>query len=310
MSANLSNKQLQTLKKRAFFSILTAIFLIIAGCIGFYLGWKQVKAPILLVLNFHGITDSPSAPWETNYSDLEHILNTMKRNDYEFLSPQAFESALKSRVHEGRKLLVTFDDGLKSSAEAIKKLYKEKGISCAFFIVNDFIGKENYVNKEDLVDLANNYNCKIGLHGQRHYEITKILNENVDLGQELEQAKEQLSAIISRPVTWYAYPFGDYNASATRVIASSSFEIAFTIDGYNIDPDVDFKLVPRIMYLRGGANAGAPDPLDWAPPKIARNGSLTITLACLVFFISLSWIFRSINLLKFVRKVKEEQSSL
>lgn len=291
----------KALRRKAIFSIIVAVVLIGAGCFGFYLGWKQATAPVLLALTFHGVTDSPTLPWEIRYSELENIINTLKRHDFAALTPADFENLVKTRNLSGRKFLLTFDDGLKTSAETIKKLYTEKGISSAFFVINDELGKENYVDAEILQDLQKNFACKIGLHGKRHYEVTKILGEGGDLLAELDQARAYLAQIIDRPITWYSYPFGEYNASAVATIASTSFELAFTIDGYEIDHKAELKLLPRVMYLRGGAGAGAPDPLDWAPPKIARTGSLTITLACLVLFISLSWIFRALNLLKAIK---------
>jgi peptidoglycan/xylan/chitin deacetylase (PgdA/CDA1 family) len=140
------------------------------------------------------------------------------------------------------------------------------------------------------------------LHGKRHYEVTKIIAEGDNLLEELETAKAELATLSGQPITWYSYPYGEYNASATAVIASSSLRYAFTIDGYNVDPDVNTRLIPRIMYLRGAEAAQAPSPLDWAPPDLAQKGSLTITLSCLVGFISLSWIVRAFFLLKSIRK--------
>jgi peptidoglycan/xylan/chitin deacetylase (PgdA/CDA1 family) len=300
-------QQIATLKRRALFAIITAIFLIIGGCYGFYLGWKQVKAPTLLALAFHGVTDKPSLPWETNFSELDEILSSLKLHDFNILTPDQFEIALKNRNFSGRNLLLTFDDGLKTSAQAIKKLYNEQKISSAFFIVTDFIGKENYVDEQTLKELATDFNCKIGLHGKRHYEITKIMAEGDDLLSELDQARTRLAEIVEKPVNWYAYPFGEYNASSVAIIASTSFDFAFTIDGYNIDEDVDFKMIPRVMHLRGAPDA--PSPRDWAPPKVARTGSLTITLACLVLFISLSWIFRATNLLKAVKHIEKQEKA-
>ncbi len=297
---------IRSLKRKAILSIVVAIALIIAGCVGFYLGWCQIKAPILLVLAFHGVTDTPTLPWEIRYDELKSILTSLKKHEFNSLTPAMFAEKLKSGDFSGRNFLVTFDDGLQSSAEAIIRLKEEMNISSVFFILNDFLNKENYVSNETLINLKDKHNCKIGLHGKRHYEVSKIIAEGGDLLQELEQAKAHLSGIIGEAVTWYAYPYGDYNASATAVLASTSLEIAFTIDGHEIDPGANVKLLPRVMFLRGAAAAEAPDPLDWAPPKLARSGSLTITLACLVIFISLSWIIRARNLLL---AIKHQQKS-
>ncbi|MGM0600559.1 MAG: polysaccharide deacetylase family protein [Candidatus Rifleibacteriota bacterium] len=304
-----NSQKIKILKRRAFFSILLGIIMVFAACFGFYLGFKQVRQPTLIVLTFHGITDKPIKPWETSWEKLNSIITRLQNHDYKFISPRTFAEKLNQQSFSGRNCLITFDDGLKTSAEAIKRLYKEKQISSAFFILTDFIGKNTYIEASDLKDLQNNFDCHIGLHGKRHYEVTKIIKDGDNLLNELENAKSELATLSGQQITWYSYPFGDYNASATAVIASSSFEFAFTVDGYNVDFDVDHKLIPRIMYLRGADAAKAPSPLDWAPPESAQKGSLTITLSCLVGFISLSWIVRAFFLLRTIKKSLQSQKN-
>lgn len=302
-------KQIKSLKRKAIFSIIVALVLIGASGFGFYLGWKQIKTPFLLALDFHGVKENPSLPWEIRYNKLSDILGSLMKNDFKPLTPDEFKSRMDRKDFSGRNFLLTFDDGLESSAETIKKLYIEKKISSAFFVVTDLIGKEGYASSASLKELSQDFNCRIGLHGKRHYEVTKILAEGGDLRLELDQARATLSDAIEKPIRWYAYPFGEYNASAVAIIASIGFDLSFTVDGFNIDKEANRTLLPRIMYLRGGASAGAPDPLDWAPPKVARTGSLTITLACLVLFISMSWIFRAIVLLRAISRTKEKKQS-
>jgi peptidoglycan/xylan/chitin deacetylase (PgdA/CDA1 family) len=300
------------IKKHLVISLTFAFILFIAGFVGFFLGWKQVKAPVLLALNFHGVVESPSAPWEITQPELESILATLKNYDFKPVSPQNFSGLYQQEPRKGRHVLVTFDDGLQSSAAAIKKLYLEKGISAAFFIVTDLVGKEGYADFKTLRDLQKNYNCQIGLHGKRHYEVTKILAQGNDLYAELQQARDILENNLKTPVSWYAYPYGEYNATASQIIAASNYEFAFTVDGHEIDQHAKAELLPRIMYLQGAVASGAPDPLDYAPPQIAKTGSLTITLACLVMFLSFSWLLKARNFFYLLKKLRSQkkQSSL
>ena len=122
-------------------------------------------------------------------------------------------------------------DGLATSADAIRKLYRDYGIRSVFFIITDLVGTPGYVDRPTLLDLQNNFGCHVALHGKRHYEVTKILQEGGDLTGEIEKARVELSAWLHSVVDWYAYPYGDFNASAAAAIASTGIKLAFTIEG-------------------------------------------------------------------------------
>ena len=290
-------------QKRLFiFTFLVSIFLLFASFYGFYLGWNQVKKEILIVLTFHGVKPNPSLPWEIKYEKLSDMLRQLKKHEFEALSPWDLNKWFNKEIKGGRKFLLTFDDGLKTSAEAIKKLHKDFKIESAFFIVTDLLNTPGYINKEDLLKLASETNCKFGLHGKRHLEVTKILKQNGNLAQELDNAKNELEQLTKQKIDFYAYPFGEYNASATKVLAASSMEYCFTIDALEVSRSESKTIIPRIMYLNAGKDAGNKSPLDWAPPKSASTGSLTITLSTLVMFIGISWLFRSLNIIRVLRK--------
>jgi hypothetical protein len=181
---------LQQLKRKAVFSIVAALVLNIIGLGGFLIGYKQVKAPFLIVLNFHGVVEKPAYPWEITWSGLNKILNALEKHDFKPITPKNFEEKFNQRdFSSGRYYLVTFDDGLESSVTAIKKLYEQRGISSAFFIVTNLVGSKNYTDYPTLETLKNDFSCKIGLHGKRHYEVTKIIEEGQDLLKELEEAR-------------------------------------------------------------------------------------------------------------------------
>ncbi len=296
----MSNQAAGTLLKRAWFAGLVATVLFAAAIIGFYFGWTQVKKPLIVALTFHGVTDKPSLPWEIYPENLLSYISQLKRHDYTPLEPASLSLMLQQNYH-GRHYLMTFDDGLLSSAEAIKTLYKDHGIKSVIFVVLDLIGTPGYADKQTLLDLQNNFGCLIGLHGRRHYEVSKILAEGGNLTEEIEQARTDLSAMLHSVVDWYAYPFGDFNASATACIASTGIKLAFTIEGHSILAEESHFTLPRIMYLKGAREAGEAAVENWLPPASASTGSLTITLSILVGFLGLNWL---VKMLTFMRAYK------
>ncbi len=299
----MSTPAVGTLFKRACFAGLVAAVLFAAAIAGFYFGWTQVKKPLIVALTFHGVTDKPSLPWEIHPDNLLSYVSRLKRHEFTPLEPASLSLMLQQN-YSGRHYLMTFDDGLITSAEAIKTLYKNHGIRSVFFVVLDLIGTPGYVDKQTLLDLQNNFGCQIGLHGRRHYEVSKILAEGGNLADEIERARTDLSAMMHSVVDWYAYPYGDFNASAAACIASTGIKLAFTIEGDSILSTESRYTLPRIMYLKGAKEAGEAAIENWLPPASASNGSLTITLSILVGFLGLNWLVKLLTLMRAYRALK------
>ncbi len=287
----MSDRDISSLMRKTIFSAVVATGLFGAGIFGFYLGWHQIKRPMLVPLAFHGVTDKPSYPWEITANDLDSMIRQFKRHDFAAVAPASLSSMLDNGF-TGRNMLITFDDGLSTSAEAIKQLYRDHGIRSVFFVITDLLGKPGYVDKNTLLELQNNFGCHIGLHGRRHYETSKIIAEGGDLTAEIEEARTDLSAMLHHYIDWYAYPYGDYNASAVAGIASTGIKFAFTIEGEEVKKDSNRMLLPRVMYLKGAQEAGEVSPADWLPPSSASTGSLTITLSLLAGFLGLNWTLK------------------
>ncbi len=303
------NDQRKKLNRTLAFTMIVGILMIGISFGGFYIGFQKFHQEIFLCLTYHGITNKPAHPWEIQWEKLNDTLDKLEKHGFKSISPTDFEKWWSGSISGGKYYLLTFDDGLVTSYRAIKKLKRKRNIDSIFFIVNDFIGKPGYITKEQIIELVSSYSCEIGLHGKRHYEITKILKEGSDLTNEIQTAKVELDKITGKISRFYAYPFGVYNSKSAACIASTSFRFGFTVDGTSILRTDAPNLLPRVMYLNGARAAGAPDPHDWTPPKSKSLGSLIITLSSLVMFIGISWILRSLNIYK-TKQGNKKQSSL
>lgn len=288
--------RLETARRALFTQILVGLALLSAAGVGFHNGWHQVKKEVLVVLAFHGITEKPMWGWEINRQDFGRYVASFLDHDYSALSPHQIEEWRSKSLSGGRRFLVTFDDGLKSSAEAARQLKAERGIPSLLFIVTDFLGKPGYLSSDDLRELAS-AGIDIGLHGKQHIGAPTLIASGVDLSLELRTARENLEQIVGKPIHWYAYPFGEFSASATAAVASAGLRFAFTIEGAAAQRSDSPFLVPRVMYLRGAEKAGEPVIDDWLPPIEAKNGGLMMTLGFFVLIFSLrffqrAWIIR------------------
>lgn len=297
------------MKKSSFYKLI-ATFLLVISILCFYLGYSQVKSPILLALAFHDVSDDEKDFFSIKQDKLFSIIKKLQKHDYKAITPRQFESELllASNQRKGRKFIVTFDDGRSESANAIRTLKTKFGISSALFIVLDLIGKPDYMDLSTIIDLKENYDCFIGLHGQRHVEVTKILEEKTDLTKELKTAREILGKLVNQEITWFSYPYGETNDEAKKSLKESGLHIAFNVLGGNIKENDDLLFINRIMYIKNAKEKGMPDPESWAPPYTVSNGTLTVTLSLLVGFLSINW-FLNAKKAK-INEMKKKQNNL
>lgn len=285
----------KTAQSITFFRIL-GIALLIVGCIGFFHGWGQIQSETLLVLTFHGVMDNPGKPWEISFGELVEKIHGLKRYGFEALPPEDFQRWWGGELSGGRHFLVTFDDGLLTSGTAIKKLKTDEGIRPILFVVTDLMGKPGYLGADDLRELASGSGCAFGLHGKTHEEPPKVIKAGRDLAEELRSAKSVLEAIVGKTISMYAYPFGEFDPDSKDAVASAGITFGFTIESRAIDRGNDALLLPRLMYLRGVEAVGEPTISDWMPPREARLGGLTLTLAMFVFLLALRMFIRAAEL--------------
>jgi len=284
------------LKKAILYHILLALFLFAGAIFGFLSGWNSSKAEILIAPTFHGVTDSPSRPWESHGKAFSEWISRLSHHGYTSLDPASFPAWLNGGISGGRRFLLTFDDGLVTSADAIRRLYKERGIRSVLFVTTEFIGQPGYLTWDALKALASETSCLIGHHGLRHIEPQKLLAEGTDLLAETLKAKQDLETHLGTEILWYAYPFGEFDTASRNAIASAGLKFGFTIDGDEIKRTADPLLFPRVMYLKGVETAGGPSLADWTPPKGATTGSLHITLAIFVALMGLRSVMRLVML--------------
>lgn len=266
-------------------------------------------------LLFHRVTDNNPEQWDITPAKFRSITEKYLEH-YKPLNPEDFEESFEKlpeepdwrQLKEWRNLrksrvMFMFDDASKEQKEAIKWLYETHKIKSTLFVVLDWIGKDNFMPIEDILDLQNNYGTRIELHGKRHDSNPELLKAGVNLGEELEAARQDLSKMIGKEVSWYAYPYGHHNDAVIEEIKSkTSFERAFTVESFSVDTNQDPMQTPRIMYLENEKGFSGTFALWQRPPTYLFIGLFALT-STLPFFIALL-MFRRMD--KKVHKKKKQ----
>jgi peptidoglycan/xylan/chitin deacetylase (PgdA/CDA1 family) len=195
------------------------------------------------------------------------------------VSLEKFESQLRGLVRQGfigisasswlaaltdgsplppRPILLTFDDGYSDLADQALPALQRLGWSATVFVATATIGGESVwdapegaaerlLSAEDIRTWAAQ-GFEFGAHGATHCDLTRVGRER--LHQEVVGGRDVLAELVGRPVTAFAYPYGNYNDEVRKVVRGS-FELAFGVDEGLNDAATDRTRLRRTMVQPG-----------------------------------------------------------
>lgn len=85
---------------------------------------------------------------------------------------------------------------------------------------------------------------EIGAHSVTHPVLPSLNPAAQSL--EIRHSKQHLEKLLGRPITGFAYPFGDYSAETAELVRTAGFEFACTTDGGGITRNSDPFRLPRL----------------------------------------------------------------
>ncbi len=148
-----------------------------------------------------------------------------------------------------KAIAVTFDDGFEDNFLYAHPALARHGFTGCFFIPSGFItaGKTDAVRPEDwpmtwvqLRELVQRGH-EIGAHSVSHRKLARLSPEQMQ--QEVQQSKAMLEQQLERPVDWFCYPAGDYNASVKAAVQAGGYHGACTVEpGANLPGGDPFAL--------------------------------------------------------------------
>ena len=123
----------------------------------------------------------------------------------------------------GKKVLITFDDGYTNNYEYAYPLLKKYHMNGVVFCVGSYIEANDdiHMNKETLAKVKEEYpNIEIASHSWgMHFHSEKTYDEVVE---DINKMKPLVDS------EYYAYPFGDWNLEYVKALKDNGYKMAFT----------------------------------------------------------------------------------
>ena len=168
-------------------------------------------------------------------------MQMIKKLNYEFYNPKFLIEEF-DKPKNNKKILITIDDGFKSFYNEAWPYLKKNQIPFILFVSTEPIGKNGYMNWEEIREIDNSEIGHIGHHSHTHeYLIDMDKNEFI---KDIETATKIFKERLGYSPSIFSYPFGEYSLYMKKYI-SNNFKIAFGQHSGVIDINKDKFELPR-----------------------------------------------------------------
>ena len=159
-----------------------------------------------------------------------------------FIKAEDFENHIYSKNTE-RKILLTIDDGFESFYLNAWPILKAEKIPFILFVSTREVGANNYMNWDQIREIAKEDFVHIGNHSHTHeYLIDRTKKEiEEDIKKSMAIFKKELG--FNSP--FFSYPFGEYSLEFKKIIKDLNFKYAFGQHSGVADESKDLFELPR-----------------------------------------------------------------
>ena len=101
------------------------------------------------------------------------------------------------------------------------------------------------LTRDEACELARLPGVEIGAHSVTHVSLPECTP--TQQLQQMQQSRRDLESMVDRPVTGFAYPFGDISRRTLRLAESAGFDYACTTEAGCVDRATQPHRIPRIV---------------------------------------------------------------
>jgi peptidoglycan/xylan/chitin deacetylase (PgdA/CDA1 family) len=123
-----------------------------------------------------------------------------------------------------RPVIISFDDNWEGQYTYAFPLLKKYGFTATFYTWVVVVGRTHHMSWDEVKELAD-AGMQIGCHTMTHPYLTKVTGD-AELRWQIDTAKQTIEQHTGKPVTSFAYPFGQYNEKVVGFVKEAGFTSA------------------------------------------------------------------------------------
>lgn len=228
-----------------------------------YVAKLQQEMPVLM---YHRFIDSDEGKGTRGpYLDIqmfEKHLKLLKRMGFESLTFEdlAATNVIKRLAPGKRYVMITVDDGFADNYHLMLPLLKKYDFKAVVYVVTgesynrwDVEADENpdkpfpLMTAEQIKAMADSGYIEIGGHTLSHPMLSKLSEQ--EQRREILENKQQLEAIINKPLISFAYPYGDLNETSKKLTSELGYQYSVATNSGPLAFHQDLAQIRRIAIF-------------------------------------------------------------
>jgi peptidoglycan/xylan/chitin deacetylase (PgdA/CDA1 family) len=233
----------------------------------------------LRILAYHDIADRSGSMLDVfsiPHDEFRAQIRLLRRLGFHFVTPRDAVLFVRGRTTlPPRSLLVTFDDGYLSQADAIVDTLAPLNVPSALFVVTREVGGTNTWDQAkgaprlellsaDALRALGRHDVTIGAHTRTHPALPDLAPTDVEA--EVAGSRQDLVDLGFAPPEMLAYPFGRYSTAALDATRDAGYSVALSTESAVARRGTDPFRVPRITVYRTRSEVEFLEQVLWAVP--------------------------------------------
>ena len=195
----------------------------------------------ILTLMYHRFDEKKYPSTNIQMNIFKEQIKIIKSLNYNFYDPGDLEKNFQIPKNE-KKILITIDDAFSSFYENAWPYLKNNQIPFILFVSTEAIGKNGYMNWQQIKEIEKEPNVYIGNHSHSHDYLVNFKKE--DFVDDINKANKILINNLGYNPIFFSYPFGEYSEYIKKYI-SKNFQFSFGQHSGVIDINKDPHELPR-----------------------------------------------------------------
>ena len=191
---------------------------------------SKKEIPVLCYHNIRAVKPNASATvkaYTVTPKAFEEQMKALSDAGYQTILPdELYAYLVYNKPLPAKPILITFDDTREEHFRLAAPEMAKYGFKGVFFIMTVSIDRPGYMNKQQIKNLSDTGHS-IGSHTWDHHRVTKYSEKDWEI--QLRKPQQQLEAITGKPIRYFSYPFGLWNAAAIAKIKSENYKLAFAL---------------------------------------------------------------------------------
>ncbi len=195
----------------------------------------------VLSIMYHRFNESRYPSTNIMMEVFDKHMQLIKKSNFSFYHPSNFEKEFDNYKKE-KKILITIDDAFQSFYSEAWPYLKKNKIPFILFVSTEPVGKNGYMNWDQIKEIEKSEIGVIGHHSHSHGYL--IDRSDAEFIEDIKMANDLFVKNLGYIPSLFSYPFGEYSKFMKDYI-SKNFKLAFGQHSGIIDANKEKFELPR-----------------------------------------------------------------